>query len=71
MGLYSAVYFGALCEFYHGGLELPVFNSVSDGSVAIIAVTFITGILGQSFWTIGLFEATFLNIQGVKYLTAG
>jgi hypothetical protein len=69
--LYSVFYFGTLSQYYTGSLDLGVFNCVSDGSVGIVAVTLITGILGQSFWTIGLFDASFLSINGVNYLTAG
>lgn len=69
--LYSVFYFGTLSQYYTGSLDLAVFNGVSDGSVGIVAVTLITGILGQSFWTIGLFDASFLSINGVIYLTAG
>lgn len=43
---YSSFHFATLNEYYVGTLYLPIFNGVSDGSIAMIIGLTITGFLG-------------------------
>ena len=47
----AAFHFTTLEEYYVGTLKLPVCNAVSDGSLLIILMYLVTGILGNEFWT--------------------
>jgi hypothetical protein len=60
VGIYSAFHFATLEEYYVGTLHLPIFNGVSDGSVLIIAISFVTGCLGNNIWTTPAFDGTWL-----------
>jgi len=71
IGIYTAFHFSTLEEYYVGTLYLPIFNGVSDGSFAIIAGGFITGILGNSVWTTPIFDVSWLQIRGIEIMTIG
>ena len=71
VGIYSAFHFATLEEYYTGTLYLPPLNGVSDGSFAIIIATIITGSLGNNFWLIPICDGTWLQINGVEFLTLG
>jgi ethanolaminephosphotransferase len=44
--LFMGFYYATLEQYYIGGLFLPIFNGVSDGSVLIIVVETISGFTG-------------------------
>jgi hypothetical protein len=69
--IYSAFHFVTLEEYYSGYLYLPIFNGVSDGSIAIVALSFATGFVGNNIWATPLYDGTWLNIDGVTVLTLG
>ena len=71
IGIYSAFHFVTLEEYYSGYLYLPIFNGVSDGSIAIVALSFATGFVGNNIWATPLVDGTWLNIDGVTVLTLG
>lgn len=58
----AAFHFTTLEEYYVGTLKLPVCNAVSDGSLPIIALYIVTGILGNGIWVTGICDGTWLNI---------
>ena len=67
----AAFHFTTLEEYYVGTLKLPVCNAVSDGSLLIILMYLVTGILGNEFWVMHICDAEWLNIEGIKSLTLG
>lgn len=67
----AAFHFTTLEEYYVGTLKLPVCNAVSDGSLLIIVMYIVTGILGNDIWVITVCDGTWLNIEGITDLTLG
>ena len=67
----AAFHFTTLEEYYVGTLRLPVCNAVSDGSLLIILMYLVTGIIGNEFWTIHVIDGTWLGIEGITDLTLG
>lgn len=67
----GAFHFTTLEEYYVGTLKLPVCNAVSDGSLLIILMYLITGILGNNFWTFHVCDGSWMNIEGIDDLTLG
>jgi hypothetical protein len=43
-------HFATLEEYYVGGLWLPVLNGVTDGSVVLIGVNIMIGVMGSQWW---------------------
>lgn len=71
VGVYSAFYFGTLEEYYVGHLHLPIFNGVSDGSIALILLSILTGYCGNNMFATPYYDGTWLKIEGVTVLTYG
>jgi hypothetical protein len=69
--IYSAFHFVTLEEYYSGYLYLPIFNPVSDGSIAIILLDLYTAYHGNNFWATPYCDGTWLNMDGVTILTYG
>jgi hypothetical protein len=69
ISLYSSFYFGTLEEYYVGYLTLPPGNIVSDGSVGLLLLYFITGCTGSWILSVRLFNIEVLGIVGVKEIT--
>ena len=67
----AAFHFTTLEEYYVGTLKLPVCNAVSDGSLPIIVMYLVTGILGNDIWVVGICDGTWMNIEGIEELTLG
>lgn len=67
----AAFHFTTLEEYYVGTLKLPVCNAVSDGSLLIIGMYLVTGVLGNGFWATTVCDGTWLNIEGITELTLG
>ena len=67
----AAFHFTTLEEYYVGTLKLPICNAVSDGSLVIILMYLVTGILGNTFWTIQVCDGTWMDIEGITELTLG
>ena len=68
---FANFYLATLSEYYTGRLILPHFNGVSDGSLAILALSFIVGIVGNNFFTQSLIDLSLLNWTGITDLTVG
>lgn len=68
---YINFYLATLSNYYTGQLVLPHLNGASDGSLAIVSISFILGIVGNNFLTEKLIDLTFLNWSGVDELTIG
>lgn len=71
MCVYSAFHFVTLEEYYSGYLYLPIFNGVSDGSIAIVGLSFLTATVGNNVWATPVIDGTWLKIDGVTELTIG
>lgn len=71
VGLYSAFHFTTLEEYYCGTLYLGPLNGVSDGSLIIVILTFITGCFGNNFWATPAIGIEWLVVPGVPKLTYG
>ena len=67
----ASFHFGTLEEYYVGTLKLPPCNAVSDGSVLLILMYIITGILGNQIWVLPICDGSWLNIEGITDLTLG
>jgi len=67
----GAFHFTTLEEYYVGTLKLPVCNAVSDGSLLIIAMYIVTGVMGNGIWVLTVCDGTWLNIDGITDLTLG
>lgn len=67
----AAFHFTTLEEYYVGTLKLPICNAVSDGSLILILMYLVTGILGNDIWVITVCDGTWLNIEGIDKLTLG
>lgn len=67
----SAFHMVTLEEYYSGFLYLPPLNGVSDGSIAIVLLSFITGYTGNNYWATPLIDGTWLGLNGVTVLTLG
>ena len=69
--MYACFHFATLEEYYIGTLTLPVCNGVSDGSICMIILFIITGILGADIWTVTVGSGKWMHIQGVEEMTVG
>ena len=69
--LYACFHFATLEEYYIGTLRLPVCNGVSDGSIAMILLFIVTGIMGADVWTISVGSGKWLHMEGVEQITTG
>jgi hypothetical protein len=49
--VYACFHFATLEEYYLGILRLPVCNGVSDGSIIMIGLFLLSGIIGTDVWT--------------------
>ena len=58
----AAFHFSTLEEYYVGTLKLPICNAVSDGSLILILMYLVTGILGNGIWVITICDGTWLNV---------
>ena len=67
----AAFHFATLEEYYVGTLKLPVCNAVSDGSLLLIIMYLVTGVLGNEIWVIAVCDGTWMNIEGITDLTLG
>ena len=67
----SAFYFATLEEYYVGTLKLPVCNAVSDGSILLIIMYILTGVMGNGIWVVPICDGTWMNIDGITDLTLG
>lgn len=68
---FANFYLATLSEYYTGRLILPYFNGVSDGSLAIVSLSFIVGIVGNDFFTQSIVDLSILNWTGITDLTMG
>lgn len=66
---YACFYFGTLEEYYVGFLTLHPLNMVSDGSVFLLSMYFITGCTGSWIMQVRLFNIEKLHIVGIKEIT--
>lgn len=64
-------HFTTLEEYYIGSLILPPCNAVSDGSVFVTIFFIFSGIVGSEWWVQRAFDATWMNIEGIEYMTFG
>ena len=67
----ASFHFATLEEYYVGTLKLPPCNAVSDGSIMLILMYIITGILGNQIWVKPICDGSWLNIEGITDLTLG
>jgi len=58
--VFQAFHFATLNEYYTGSLILPPLNGVSDGSIVLIFCCIFTGIVGNNFWVIPIFDAKWM-----------
>ena len=66
-------HFTTLEEYYIGTLKLPVGNAVSDGSVLVVLLFLVSGIIGNEVWAKQLMPAKYFGIseESAEYLSAG
>ena len=64
---YAGFHFTTLEEYYVGTLRLPPLNAVSDGSVLVIILCFITAYMGNDVWAIQTkIPSDWLKIQDIE-----
>mmetsp|Transcript_26257 Transcript_26257/g.18623 ORF Transcript_26257/g.18623 Transcript_26257/m.18623 type:complete len:201 (+) Transcript_26257:171-773(+) len=68
---YFAFHLATLEEYYVGTLYLPVVNAVSEGSLLLLLLTLVSGIIGNGFWATQLIDVTNAEIPGMTFITLG
>jgi len=68
---YMCFHLATLEEYYLGTLKLPIFNGVSDGSLAIISMLIVTGCVGNTWWAEEVCDGTWLRIPSITVLNRG
>jgi len=71
MSIYQTFYLMTLEHYYKGILTMPMINGVSDGAIWICCACMYSAYKGNNFWTQPVYDAQWMGLDGVEWITLG